>query len=126
MRHPLTIPSRRFGTGLLGLLAALALVSCDRPAGLVRKVRADLDSFQSNPTHATLAELDGSFQEIDALIREFEAREDFAQADLYRRQALSMRYEYRATRQAFLKWSEEQAAKLKPGPVATEATPTAD
>ncbi len=101
------------------------MVSCDRPAGLVQKIRTDLDSFQKNPTHATLAELDGSFQEIDALIREFEAREDFAQADLYRRQAMTMRYEYRATRQAFLKWSEEQAAKIKPGAVAPEAPPAA-
>ena len=111
MRHPLTNPSLRLATGLLSLLAALTLSSCDRPAGLVRKIRTDLDSFQKNPTQATLAELDASFQEIDGLIREFEAREDFAQADLYRRQAMTMRYEYRATRQAFLKWSEEQAAK---------------
>jgi hypothetical protein len=48
---------------------------------------------------------------IDAAIKDLEAKEDLAQADLFRRQAMTLRYEYRAMRAAFIKWSEEQAAK---------------
>jgi hypothetical protein len=43
--------------------------------------------------------------------QDFEAKGDLAQADLFRRQAMTLRYEYRAMRKAFLKWSEEQSSQ---------------
>jgi hypothetical protein len=52
---------------------------------------------------------------IDSAIKDLEAKEDLAQADLFRRQAMTLRYEYRAMRAAFIKWSEEQAAKQAAG-----------
>jgi len=81
---------------------------CDSSAGTIREIRTNLDVFKTTPNMSTLEALDKSFAKIDAEIKVFEASNDMIQADLFRRQAMTMRYEYRATRMAFLKWSEEQ------------------
>jgi len=92
------------------LLLAAALAACDTPAHTIKELRTNLDTFQKAPNMATLERLDQSFDKIDAQIRELESKGDAVQADLFRRQAMTMRYEYRSTRMAFLKWAEEQAA----------------
>jgi hypothetical protein len=100
---------------LIGL-AALCIVGCDSPGGTIREIRKNLDSFKANPSTPALEKLEKSFVKIDAAIKELEAKEDLAQADLFRRQAMTLRYEYRAMRAAFIKWSEEQAAKQPADP----------
>jgi len=95
---------------LIGL-AALCTAGCDSPGTTIREIRKNLDSFKANPSAPALEKLEKSFMKIDAAIKDLEAKEDLAQADLFRRQAMTLRYEYRAMRAAFIKWSEEQAAK---------------
>lgn len=101
----------RLLAGLLSGVVAFVLLGCDSPGGTIREIRKGLDAFKAAPSQAALEKIDKSFVKIDAAIKEFEAREDFAQADLFRRQAMTLSYEYRAMRAAFLKWSEEQSAK---------------
>lgn len=95
---------------LIGL-AALCVAGCDSPGGTIREIRKNLDSFKATPSQLALEKLEKSFVKIDVAIKDLEAKEDLAQADLFRRQAMTLRYEYRAMRAAFIKWSEEQAAK---------------
>jgi hypothetical protein len=99
---------------LLGL-AVLCLAGCDSPGGTIREIRKNLDAFKANPSAPALEKLEKSFVKIDAAIKDLEAKEDLAQADLFRRQAMTLRYEYRVMRAAFIKWSEEQAAKQAAG-----------
>jgi hypothetical protein len=96
-------------------LAALCMAGCDSPGGTIREIRKNLDSFKANPSAPALEKLEKSFLKIDAAIKDLEAKEDLAQADLFRRQAMTLRYEYREMQAAFVKWSEEQAKKQPVG-----------
>lgn len=98
------------------LLLAAALAACDTPAHTIKELRTNLDTFKKAPNMVTLERLDQSFDKIDAQIRNLESKGDAVQADLFRRQAMTMRYEYRSTRMAFLKWAEEQAAQQTNSP----------
>jgi hypothetical protein len=111
----MTIPSLQSiaRVALLGLLA-IALAACDTPGGTIREIRANLEVFKKTPNMATLEQLDTSFDKIEAQIRELEEKSDIVQADLFRRQALTLRYEYRAIRKEFIRWSEEQIKKDTP------------
>jgi hypothetical protein len=99
---------------LIGL-AALCILGCDSPGGTIREIRKNLDSFKANPSAPALEKLEKSFLKIDAAIKDLETKDDLAQADLFRRQAMTLRYEYRAMRAAFIKWSEEQSVKEAAG-----------
>ncbi len=99
---------------LIGL-SALCMAGCDSPGGTIREIRKNLDFFKANPSAPVLEKLEKSFLKIDAAIKDLEAKEDLVQADLFRRQAMTLRYEYRAMQAAFIKWSEEQAAKQAAG-----------
>jgi hypothetical protein len=78
---------------------------------MIRDIRKDLDAFKASPSEAELEKVEKSFVKIDAAIKDLEAKEDLAQADLFRRQAMTLRYEYRAMHAAYLTWKQEQAAK---------------
>ena len=101
---------------LLTGMAALCIASCDSPGGTIREIRKNLDALKAAPSQPALEKLEKSFVKIDAAIKDLEAKEDLAQADLFRRQAMTLRHEYRAMRMAFIKWSEEQSAKQAAGP----------
>ena len=100
---------------LLSGAAAFCLVGCDSPGGTIREIRKNLDAFKAAPSQPALEKLEKSCVKIDGAIKDLEAKEDLAQADLFRRQAMTLRYEYRAMRAAFIKWSEEQAARQPAG-----------
>lgn len=95
----------------LAVVAVLLLTACDSPQGIIREIRGNLDAFKANPGDSSLKAVEESFSRIDAVIKDLEEREDHAQADLFRRQAMTLRYEYRAMRSVFLKWREEQSLK---------------
>lgn len=78
---------------------------------MIRDIRKNLDAFKASPSDAALEKIEKSFVKIDTAIKDFEAKEDLAQADLFRRQAMTLRYEYRVMRAAYLTWKEEQRAK---------------
>jgi len=98
---------------LIGLLAA-AVAGCDTPGGTIREIRSNLEVFKKTPNMLTLEKLDASFDKIEAQIRGLEEKGDVVQADLFRRQALTLRYEYRSIRREFIRWSEEQMKKTDP------------
>ena len=119
MTMPSLIPLARQGM----LLAILLLVgACSRPSAIhpevetIREIERNLESFKANPNMATLETLDKSFDKIQAQIDALKAQGDTVQADLYRRQAFTLRYEYRAVRREFIRWSNEQLNKT-PKPV---------
>jgi hypothetical protein len=93
---------------LLAVLT-LGLAACDSPAGTVREIKQNLETFQKYPTIQTKERLDRSFDKINDQVRALEDRGDTVNADLFRRQALTLLYEYHSTRLAFSKWSAEQA-----------------
>ena len=78
---------------------------------MIRDIRQNLDAFKASPSDAALEKVEKSFVKIDAAIKDLEAKEDLAQADLFRRQAMTLRYEYRAMHAAYLTWKQEQAVK---------------
>jgi hypothetical protein len=91
--------------------AVVCLVGCDSPGGMIRDIRKNLDAFKASPSDAALENVEKSFVKIDVAIKDMEAKEDLAQADLFRRQTMTLRYEYRAMHAAYLTWKQEQAAK---------------
>ena len=78
---------------------------------MIRDIRKNLDAFKVSPSEAALEKVEKSFVKIDAAIKDFEEKEDLAQADLFRRQAMTLRYEYRTMHAAYLTWKQEQAVK---------------
>ena len=100
----------RFLAFFLISVVTVLMTGCESPSDIVRDIRKNLDAFRASPNTADLDKLEKSFKRIDAVIKDLEAQEDWAQADLFRRQVMMLRPEYRASREAFLKWSENQAA----------------
>ena len=113
MTMPSLIPLAHQGI----VLAILLLLSaCSQPVETIREIERNLEIFKANPNMVTLEALDKSFDKIQTQIDALQAKGDTVQADLYRRQAFTLRYEYRAVRREFIRWSNEQLNK-KPQPV---------
>ena len=93
------------------LAVLLLLAACNQPAGMIREIERNLEIFKARPNMVTLEALDKSFDKIQNQIDALEAKGDTVQADLYRRQAFTLRYEYRAVRREFIRWSQEQLNK---------------
>ena len=120
MTMPSLIPRARRGFVLVILLL---LGACGRPdainpeAATIHEIERNLHTFKANPNMVTLEALDKSFDKIQVQIDELKARGDTVQADLYRRQAFTLRYEYRAVRREFIRWSNEQLNKKTKPPL---------
>jgi len=93
------------------LAVFLLLAACNRPVGTIREIERNLEIFKAHPNMVTLEALDKSFDKIQTQIDALQAKGDTVQADLYRRQAFMLRYEYRAVRREFIRWSQEQLNK---------------
>lgn len=108
----MTMPSLISQTCRCLLVAVLFLLAaCNRPDDTIREIKQKLEIFKANPNMATLEDLDKSFDKIQAQIDAMQAKGDAVQADLYKRQAFTLRYEYRAVRREFIRWSNEQVGK---------------
>ena len=92
----MTTPSRF----LAALVAVFFLMACDSPEKTIRTIRTDLDAFKKNPTPSAQKSLEEAFADIHLRIRHFEEAGDTLQADLFKRQALTLAYEYRAVCEA--------------------------
>jgi hypothetical protein len=92
-------------------VASLTLTGCDSPAESVREIKRNLEKFQKEPSLQTKEALGKSFVKIEGQIKALEAKEDTVSADLYRRQALTLLYEFHSTLIALSKWHEEQEAQ---------------
>ena len=114
MTMPSLIPLARQGM----VLAILLLLSaCNQPVETIREIEKNLEIFKAKPNMVTLEALDKSFDKIQAQIDALQAKGDTVQADLYRRQAFTLRYEYRAVRREFIRWSHEQLKKKTKPPL---------
>jgi hypothetical protein len=91
-------------------VASLTLTGCDSPAESVREIKRNLEKFQKEPSLQTKEALGKSFVKIEGQIKALEAK-DTVSADLYRRQALTLLYEFHSTLIALSKWHEEQEAQ---------------
>ena len=85
------------------------MVGCDSPDKTLVEIRENLTAFQRQPNIITLDKLSKSFKKMDVHLENLKDRERIDEADLYRRQAMLMREEYRQTRIEFLKWSQCQS-----------------
>ena len=114
MTMPSLIPLARQGI----VLAILLLLSaCNQPVETIREIEKNLEIFKAKPNMVTLEALDKSFDKIQTQIDALQAEGDTVQADLYRRQAFTLRYEYRAVRREFIRWSNEQLKKKTKPPL---------
>jgi len=105
----------RFCAVLIAGMALFFMVGCDSPGGTIHDIRKNLDAFKAKPSEALLERMEKSFVNIDADIKDFEDRGDLAQADLYRRQAMMLRQEYRALRGAYNAWKAGQVVPAGSG-----------
>ncbi|MEN9470287.1 MAG: hypothetical protein RL630_2020 [Verrucomicrobiota bacterium] len=105
---PSLIPLARQG---MVLTILLLLSACNQPVETIREIEKNLEIFKAKPNMVTLEALDKSFDKIQTQIDALQAEGDTVQADLYRRQAFTLRYEYRAVRREFIRWSNEQLKK---------------
>jgi hypothetical protein len=106
------MPSLFLQTYRLLVVAVLVLMAaCSRPDDTIQEIKQKLEIFKVKPNMATLEDLDKSFDKIQAQIDAMQAKGDTVQADLYKRQAFTLRYEYRSVRREFIRWSNEQLQK---------------
>lgn len=98
---------------MAAVAAVLVLAACEDPGRKVGEVRADLEAFRSDPTPETKAALEKSLEELDGMVARFEEEGDFVQGDLYRRQAIALRAEYRTVFNEMLKWHARRADELR-------------
>jgi hypothetical protein len=83
----------------LALLAiAAGLVACDSPGRTVQTAKAQISAFQANPDSAKQAAVEESLARLDLQVGELEKKGDTIQADLFRRQAASLRSDFQAAK----------------------------
>ena len=111
----------RLLTSIVLSIASLTLTGCDSPAESVLEIKRNLEKFQKEPSLQTKEALGKSFVKIEGQIKALEAKEDTVSADLYRRQALTLLYEFHSTLIALSKWHEEQEAQRE---AARQSTPS--
>jgi len=84
---------------ILALLAVAAgLAACDSPGRTVQTAKAQISAFQANPDDAKQAAVEESLARLDLQVGELEKKGDTIQADLFRRQAASLRSDFQAAK----------------------------
>jgi hypothetical protein len=87
-------------SAMLLLVAGLALMGCDSPEGSVSTARKQLTEFKTTPDNTKQEALEKTLATLDTQIAELEKKGDVVQADLFRRQADSIRADFQAARMA--------------------------
>lgn len=83
----------------LALLAvAVGLAACDSPGRTVQTTKSQIAAFQANPDSAKQAAVEESLARLDLQVGELEKKGDTIQADLFRRQAASLRSDFQAAK----------------------------
>ena len=100
-RHSLgNVPMKTRFSIILCAFAALFLVGCDSAQRTVDTTRRQLSEFQAAPDNAKLAAVEQSLAKLDRQIADLEKSGDKVQADIFRRQAASIRGDFQAARLA--------------------------
>lgn len=82
-----------------GILLVL-LWGCNSPSRTVENVRRQLAEFQTSPDAEKQAAVEKSLAKLDSQIEELEKKGDRTQADIFRRQAFSLRTDFQAAKMA--------------------------
>jgi len=85
------------------IVAAASLVilaACDSPNRTVDAARKQLSAFQATPDAEKQAAVEQSLAKLDAQVDQLEKKGDTIQADLFRRQASSLRTAFQAAKMA--------------------------
>jgi uncharacterized lipoprotein YajG len=85
------------------IVAAAALViltGCDSPNRTVDTARKQLSAFQASPDADKQAAVELSLAKLDAQVEQLEKKGDHVQADIFRRQAFSIRTDFQAAKMA--------------------------
>ncbi len=85
------------------LLAGLLLVlfwGCNSPSRTVENARKQLAEFQAAPDAEKQAAVEKSLAKLDSQVEELEKKGDRARADVFRRQAFSLRTDFQAAKMA--------------------------
>ncbi len=80
--------------------ALLVLAGCDSPSRTIDAARHQLAAFQAAPDAQKQAAVEQSLAKLDAQVDELEKKGDHVQADLFRRQASSLRTDFQAAKLA--------------------------
>jgi len=81
-------------------LAALFLTGCDSAQRTLETTRRQLSEFQAAPDTAKQAAVEQSLAKLDRQVAAFEKTGDTVQADLFGRQAASLKSDFQAARLA--------------------------
>ncbi len=92
MRHP-----SRF---LLLAVVCAALAACDSAERTVQTAKVRIVAYQAHPDQETEAAVEASLARLDAQIAELAKKGDRVQADLFARQAASLRSDFQAAKMA--------------------------
>ena len=85
---------------IFALAAVMVFAGCDSPSRTVDTTRRQLSAYQANPDAANQAAVEESLAKLDAQVGELEKKGDRVQADLFRRQAFSLRTDFQAAKMA--------------------------
>ena len=80
--------------------ALLVLAGCDSPSRTADTARKQLAAFQAAPDAEKQAAVEQSLARLDAQVDDLEKKGDHVQADLFRRQASSLRTDFQAAKMA--------------------------
>ena len=85
---------------LAAAAALIVLAGCDSPARTVETTQRQLSAFQASPDAQKQAAVERSLAKLDAQVEELEKKGDRVHADIFRRQASSLRTDFQAARMA--------------------------
>lgn len=80
------------------LVIAAGLAACDSPGRTVQTTKAQIAAFQASPDSAKQAAVEESLARLDLQVGALEKKGDAIQADLFRRQAASLRSDFQAAK----------------------------
>ena len=80
--------------------ALIVLAGCDPPKRTVDTARQQLSAFQASPSAEKQAAVEQSLAKLDAQVEALEKKGDRTQADIFRRQAFSLRTDFQAAKMA--------------------------
>ncbi len=80
--------------------ALLVLAGCDSPARTAGTARKQLAAFQAAPDAQKQAAVEQSLAKLDAQVDDLDKKGDRGQADIFRRQAFTLRTDFQAAKLA--------------------------
>jgi hypothetical protein len=78
----------------------IALAGCDSPSRTVDAARKQLSAYQAAPDVEKQAAVEQSLAKLDAQVEQLETKGDRTQAEIFRRQAFSLRADFQAAKMA--------------------------